>query len=776
MNTTHSGAATTAAITLPRDAPAFCQGMQYFGEPWPDFDHYAATPVVRSDSGCIAQADATAAYQTLLMADALRYVTLQTCGSKGSGHPGGFASSAEAYASLVMLGHTNIVTEVGHHAPGFYSAMFLDTSLEEMGIRTLEDLMARFREKHGLLGHLSGAIPGLLAPAGPLGQGQHFAMAGALLHPDKLFPVTIGDGGMGEPYVLNAMMHFHTAYPQVTNFLPTLIWNGYSQEHHSMVSRLTNEEMTAYWRGHGFAEVVLVDAKDFDDSGQESAYVDSTRFSHGQRLAFAQAVLAGMERAAASALSGRLTAFILKQLKGAGVHTLGAKSHNLYPADTLDAPHIVAGLQRRALPPAAWALVRENFTRAGGGPAVKTVVTEFVLDKAPLGTFPCQEFAKGDKAVPATAMGALVAWVGQRDSRFVVTNADGNEASAMKNINDALKIRHPTPDPLYNQEPSGQVYEPLNEDACAGLAASLALFGSRALWLSYESFAINGWPIVQTVTQAMAELRRPTPSLVCMFTAGALEQGRNGWTHQRPEIENYFAAQMRNGNVYALFPPDANAIQAAYEYATTSLNKGMVIIASKSPLPVYLDLAEARAALVQGAAILYETKAGKQGDKNKKDDKGKKGKEDKVGKLAKLGKNGFKGTVVFAVTGDMVYLPVFAAKDQLEADGWAVRIVAVVNPRRLYRPTDVAWETVAEPDNAFMDDNHFNALFDGDVLLAVSGGPSASLEPVLLRTRAAKRDTFAWKRGETTASPAEIMDYNGITAERMVARVKALSA
>jgi phosphoketolase len=52
----------------------------------------------------------------------------------------------------------------------------------------------------------------------------------------------------------------------------------------------------------------------------------------------------------------------------------------------------------------------------------------------------------------------------------------------------------------------------------------------------------------------MAELRRKTPSFVCMFTAGALEQGRNGWTHQRPEIENYFAAQMRNGNVYPLFP------------------------------------------------------------------------------------------------------------------------------------------------------------------------------------------------------------------------------
>ena len=622
--------------------------------------------------------------------------------------------------------------------------MFLDTSLEAMGINTVADMMTRFREKHGLLGHLSGAIPGLLAPAGPLGQGQHFAMAGALLHPGTLFPVTIGDGGMGEPYVLNSMMHFNTAYPEVTNFLPVLVWNGYSQEHHSMVSRMTNEEMVAYWTGHGFKNVVLIDAKDYDDTNQELAYVDSTHFSLGQRLAFTKAVLQGIDSASQSALNGTLTVFIIKQLKGSGVHTVGAKSHNLYPQDTLDQPHIIAGLQRRALPLEAWQIVRDNFVRAGGGPACKTAVTESELDIVAMPTLAMTEFKQGEKAVPATAMGTLVAQMGKADPRFVVTNADGNEASAMKNINDALKVRHPTVDPLYNQEPNGQVYEPLNEDACAGLAAGLALFGSRSLWLSYESFAINGWPIIQTVTQAMAELRRKTPSVVSMFTAGALEQGRNGWTHQRPEIENFFAAMMRNGNVYPLFPCDANAIQTAYEYAASSFNKGMVIIASKSPLPVYMTLAESRQAMKDGAATIYESAVGEG------------------------------VTVVFAVTGDMVLLPVFAAKDKLEADGYRVRIVAVVNPRELYRPTDVAWDTVSQPDSGFMDDARFNALFDGEALIAVSGGPSAPLEPVLLRTRAPKRDTFCWKRGETTASADEIMAFNGITADAMAARVRAL--
>ncbi|MBD2075016.1 phosphoketolase [Phormidium sp. FACHB-592] len=724
--------------------PAFCDGIQYYSDAVPGFDVYGAVPAIGEGQTAIADlTDPAAAYQTLLYADALRYLILQVTASKASGHPGGFASQAEAYAALVMLGYKNIITEVGHHAPGFYSAMFLDRSLEDMGINTVQQLRDRFREQHGLLGHLSGFIPGILAPAGPLGQGQHFAMAAALLHPDKLFPFTVGDGGLGEPYIVSAMAHFHTAYPTATNFLPVLVWNGYSQEHHSMVSLKTNEQMESYWRGNGFEQVVLIDAKDFDDQNQPGAYVDSTIFAPEQRLAFGKAVLAKTDEAARSALGGKLTVLIIKQLKGAGVHARGAKSHNLYAQHTLENPDIVAALKARALSPNAWALVRANCERAGGGPASKTVVTEFERSLPSLGQLPLEEFTVGgEPKVSTTAMGKLVAAVGQADAAYVVTNADGNEASGIANINQALKIIHPTEDPLYYQAPGGQVYEPLSEDACAGLAAGLALMGSRSLWCSYESFAINGLPIWQTVTQAMAELRRPTPATVTLFTAGALEQGRNGWTHQRPEIEAYFAAMMRNGNVFPLFPPDANSIQVCYDWALTQKNKGVVITASKSPLPIRTTFDQTQQAIANGAITLHETSGST--------------------------------TVVFAVIGDMPLIPVFEAATQLTAEGIGVRIVSVINPRRLYRASDVGWDLCSEPDSAFLNDAEFESLFGGDVLIGVTGGASGMLEPIMLRSLA-KRDTFAWKRGETTASPTALMAVNGITAEALANRAIALS-
>jgi phosphoketolase len=732
----------TATSPAPATVPAFCDGIQYFGPALPQFDALGAAPAVDGATGAIADpTDRAAVFQTLLAADALRYLTLQMTASKESGHPGGFASSADAIAALIMLGHKNMTTEVGHHAPGYYSYAFLDRSLEAMGIETVQHLRDRFRETHGLLGHLSGQIPGLLAPAGPLGQGQHFAMAGAKLNPGKLFPVTIGDGGLGEPYITSSFGHFHTAYPQTTNFLPILIWNGYSQEHHSMVSTYSNAAMEAYWRGNGFEEVILVDAKAFDDADQPGDYVDSTRFSWEGRLAFTQAILEATDRAAKLALGGTLTVLIVKQLKGAGVHKRGAQSHNLYPGDNLERDYIVAALKERAIAPEAWQLVRDNFARAGGGPGAQVAVTEQVRPLADLGVLNLVKFDLQDKKVSTTAMGDLVVQVGKADPDFIVTNADGNAASGINNINVGLKIVHPTADETYFQQPDGQVYEPLSEDACAGLAVGQALFGARSLWCSYESFAINGLPIWQTVTQAMAELRRPTPATVCLFTAGALEQGRNGWTHQRPEIENYFAAMMRNGNVFPLFPCDANSTQVCYDWALTQVNKGITITVSKSPLPIVSTFEQTRQGLRDGAFVLRETP----GDR----------------------------TVVFAVIGDMTLTPVLAAADALASQGIGSRIVSVISPRRLYRPTDVAAELCSEGDRHFMDDATFTKLFGGDALLGVTGGTGGMLEPVLLRSTA-PRDLFAWKRGETTATAGQLMGLNGLTAEAMVQRAIAL--
>jgi phosphoketolase len=185
-------------------------------------------------------------------------------------------------------------------------------------------------------------------------------------------------------------------------------------------------------------------------------------------------------------------------------------------------------------------------------------------------------------------------------------------------------------------------------------------------------------------------------------------------------------------------------IQAAYAWAAGQWNKSISIVASKSALPVRTTPEQARRAVETGAVTLHES-PGADGP-----------------------------MVVFAVTGDMVLLPVFEACERLEAEGRRVRIVAVVNPRRLFRPADVAWAHSAEPDGRFMDDAGFASLFDGAALIGVSGGGTLALEPALLRSRSPGRELVGWQRGETTASPAEIMAYNGLTGEGLAGRAAEL--
>lgn len=731
--------ALAARVAASATAPDFCAGMACFGPAPRALDVYGAAPAIARGRRAIESAtDPAAVFQTLLAADALRYLTLQVTASKASGHPGGFAGIADAVAALIMSGHKNLLASVGHHAPGFYSALFLDRSLETMGIRDVAALCERFRERDGLLGHLSGRVPGLINPAGPLGQGQHVAMAAAMLHRDTLFPVLVGDGECDEPYVASSFASFHTAYPAVTNVLPVLAWNGFSQEHHSTMSAMSNGRMAAYWRAQGFDDVLIVDAAAFDDRRQPGPFADSTRCSTGMRLEFTGALLRAVDVAERAARGGRMTILIVKQLKGAGLHARGACAHALAPDHTLAHPEIAGALEARAQHPAVWALVRANFERAGGGPAAEVVVTERVRPLPSLGELPIEPHPiDRDRQVPTAAIGRLIAGVGQRDRAFIVACSDGNAASGLAGVNRALTIAHPTRDPLYDQGPGGRVYEPVNEDACAGLTSALSLLGARALWCSYESFAVNGLPVWQTVTQAMAELRRPTPAAVALFTAGALEQGRNGWTHQRPEIEAYLAALVRNGNVFPLFPPDANSAQVCYRWALSARNKGIAIFASKSPLPIRATLDQHHRAFDEGAIVLHETP----GDP----------------------------TVVFAAVGDLVLTAVYDAAARLASRGIGVRVVAVVSPRRLFRPRDVAWASTVEPDGRFMSDETFDRLFGGDALVGVTGGAGAMLEPVLLRARQ-PRDLFCWKRGETARDASLLMAINGLTAGALAHR------
>jgi len=186
-----------------------------------------------------------------------------TNASKASGQ--WVASVAEGIAALIMLGYKSNRKWVT--TPGFIAPC---SSTARWGYGTVQQVCDRFRELKVFWVTYRVIFLGF-SLRWSLGQGQHLLWQ-LPTQPDTLFPCTTGDGGLGEP-IMSSIAHFR-AYPK-TNFLPVLVWNGYSQNITS-VSTKTNEQMLAYWYGNSLKKL-LVNAK--DDRDQPGDYVDSTAFS-----------------------------------------------------------------------------------------------------------------------------------------------------------------------------------------------------------------------------------------------------------------------------------------------------------------------------------------------------------------------------------------------------------------------------------------------------------------------------------------------------------------
>jgi len=71
-----------ALQSTPEPFPAFCEGIQHFADSFPEIDPLGAAPLLGPNQPALPGAPSEASiYQTLLAADALRYLTLQVTGS-----------------------------------------------------------------------------------------------------------------------------------------------------------------------------------------------------------------------------------------------------------------------------------------------------------------------------------------------------------------------------------------------------------------------------------------------------------------------------------------------------------------------------------------------------------------------------------------------------------------------------------------------------------------------------------------------------------------------
>jgi transketolase len=147
----------------------------------------------------------------------IRKHIIESCGTAGSGHPGGSLSCVELLAVLYFKimkvdpenpgweDRDRFILSKGHACPALYG------TLAERGFFPVADLKTLRKLGSKLQGHPdSNRTPGVDASAGSLGQGlsiaNGMAMAGRFNHKDYYVYVLLGDGEIEEGQVWEAAM------------------------------------------------------------------------------------------------------------------------------------------------------------------------------------------------------------------------------------------------------------------------------------------------------------------------------------------------------------------------------------------------------------------------------------------------------------------------------------------------------------------------------------------------------------------------------------------
>lgn len=184
-----------------------------------------------------------------------------------------------------------------------------------------------------------------------------------------------------------------------------------------------------------------------------------------------------------------------------------------------------------------------------------------------------------------------------------VGNPDELRSNRLDHTLDRLKHRVHAPEPGVAEACDGAVITALNEEAV--VCAALANKGGINLVVTYEAFAVKmlGALRQELVFARQLRLAGRTPgwlSVPLVLTSHTWENAKNEQSHQDPTLAEALLGEMQDVS-RVIFPPDANAAQAALRTVYGEQGRIVALVVPKRELPVLLGGGQATALLRDGA-------------------------------------------------------------------------------------------------------------------------------------------------------------------------------
>ncbi|MCH1643188.1 phosphoketolase family protein [Paenibacillus timonensis] len=525
----------------------------------------------------------------------------------------------------------------GHGGQVMVSNSYLDGSYTEIypeitqDLQGMKKLFKQFSFPGGVASHAAPETPGSIHEGGELGYSLSHGAGAILDHPDLISAVVVGDGE-AETGPLAASWFSNRFINPITDgaVLPILHLNGFKISNPTILSRQTNEEMTAYFKGMGW-EPIFVEGEDPELMHPAMAKALDTIVEKIQAIQKHARETGDATRPVWPMLVFRSPKGWTGPKEWGGVPNENSfRAHQVpIPVDQKNMQHAPALLEwmksyrpeelfyengrlkdelAEILPKGNRRMGKNPVTDAGR--LVKDLrlpnFRDYALDNSVPGKVIAQDMAVLGKYV------AEVVQLNETNKNFRIFGPDETMSNRLGPVFDVTKrqwldaVKEPNDEFLASY---GRVIDSqLSEHQAEGLLEGYVLTGRHGFFASYEAFLRV---VDSMITQHFKWLRKATdhgwrgkiPSLNVVATSTVFQQDHNGYTHQDPGLLGHLADK-KPEFIREYLPADANTLLAVFDRILNDRQKINLIVSSKHPRPQWFTADEAAELVEKGLKVI----------------------------------------------------------------------------------------------------------------------------------------------------------------------------
>ncbi len=522
--------------------------------------------------------------------------------------------SGPGHGGNAMVAHT--------YLEGTYSEVYPNITEDEEGMKKL---FKQFSFPGGISSHVAPETPGSINEGGELGYSLAHAYGAVMDNPNLIVACVIGDGE-AETGPLATSWHSNKFINPKTDgvVLPIIHLNGYKIANPTVLGRMTDKELTAYFTGCGYKPYFVSGEEPMDMHEKmaktlDKVVMDIRKIKKGnsvKRPLWPMILLrtpkgwTGPSVVDGKQIEGTFRAHQVplqvdaEHIKNLAVLEKWLKSY--HPEELFDSNGKLKK-EIRSLAPTGNKRMGAN-PHANGGILLEDLRTpdfkQYGVKIPSPGTV---------KASDMTELGKYVRDLidlNKQKRNFRVFGPDETLSNRLGAVFEKTNRRWidkkiKTDDFLASD---GRVLDSmLSEHLCQGWLEGYLLTGRHGFFNSYEAFI----RIVDSMASQHAKWlkvcadlpwRRPIASLNYVLSSNVWQQDHNGYTHQDPGFLNHIATKKAEISRMYL-PPDANCLLSCFDHCIKSKNYINVIVASKHPTNQWLTMDEAVKHCTKGVGI-----------------------------------------------------------------------------------------------------------------------------------------------------------------------------